>query len=89
MATTDADMPDHKALGEDMQEIASRLSSLRQEIDGLMGSIGATGSHQAEALQAQAGEALSAVEDAIRREPLKSLGIALGVGFLLGILMGR
>ncbi len=89
MATNDAEMPDHKALSEDLQEIASRLSSLRKEIDGLVGSVGATGSHQAEALQAQASEALSAVEDAVRREPLKSLGIALGAGFLLGILMGR
>jgi ElaB/YqjD/DUF883 family membrane-anchored ribosome-binding protein len=29
------------------------------------------------------------MEDAVRREPLKAIGIALGVGFLLGIVMGR
>lgn len=89
MATTDAEMPDHKALSEDLQEIADHLSALRSEVDALVGTIGATGSHQTDALQDQASEALSAVEDAVRREPLKSLGIALGAGFLLGILMRR
>jgi len=89
MAKSDAEMPDHKSLNEDLQEIAEHLETLRSNLDALAGSIGATGSHQAEALNAQAGEALGAMEDAIRREPLKSVGIALGVGFLLGVLMGR
>ena len=89
MATTDADMPDHKALNEDLQEIADRLANLRSELDGLLGAVGATGSHQAEAVQDQAKEALARFEDAVRREPLKSLGIAAGIGFVLGIVMGR
>lgn len=89
MATKDADMPDHKALDEDLQEIAEHLATLRSALDALAQSIGATGAHQAEALQAQAGETLGGFEDAVRREPLKAIGIALGVGFLLGVLMGR
>ena len=86
---SDAEMPDNKALSEDLQEIAEHLSNLRADIGGLVGSIGATGSHQADALQGQAIDALEAVEDAVRREPLKSLAIAVGVGFLLGVLMRR
>ena len=89
MATTDAEMPDHKSLNEDIQEIAEHLEALRSNLDALAASVGATGSHQAEALQAQAGETLGAVEEAIRREPLKAIGIAVGVGFLLGVVMGR
>jgi ElaB/YqjD/DUF883 family membrane-anchored ribosome-binding protein len=89
MATTDAEMPDHKALREDLQEIAARLANLRSDIDGLMGAAGATASHQAEALQDQASEALANFEDAVRREPLKSLAIAVGAGFVLGILLRR
>lgn len=89
MATTDADMPDHKALNEDLQEIAERLASLRSEIDSLVGAVGATGSHQAEALRDQASDALAGFEDAVRREPLKSLAIALGVGFVLGVILSR
>jgi ElaB/YqjD/DUF883 family membrane-anchored ribosome-binding protein len=86
IAMSDAEMPDHKALNEDLQEIAEHLSNLRASLDGLVGSIGATGSHQADALQGQVIAALGAVEDAVRREPLKSLAIAVGVGFLLGVL---
>jgi len=89
MATTDAEMPDHKALEEDLQEIAEHLEALRGNLDALAQSVGATGTHQAEALTAQAGESLSAFEDAVRREPLKAIGIALGAGFLLGVVMGR
>ena len=86
MAKSDAEMPDHQALSDD---IAKHLSRIRAEIDGLVRSVGATGGHQADRLQAQANEALGAVEDAVRREPLKSLAIALGIGFLLGVLMRR
>ena len=89
MAKTDAEMPDHKALNEDLQEISQRLASLRSEVDGLVDAVGATGLHQAAALQDQANEALSNFEDAVRREPLKSLAIAAGVGFVLGVIVGR
>jgi ElaB/YqjD/DUF883 family membrane-anchored ribosome-binding protein len=89
MAPNDADMPDHFALSEDLKEIAKHIATLRQDIDGLTGAIGRTGAHQADQLQAQANEALGAVQDAVRRDPLTSLGIALGVGFLLGVLMRR
>jgi ElaB/YqjD/DUF883 family membrane-anchored ribosome-binding protein len=89
MAPTDAEMPDHKALSEDLEEITQHLANLRAEVDSLMRAIGSTGSHQAEALQMQADEALRGVEDAVRNEPLKSLGIALGIGFFVGILLRR
>ena len=89
MAPTDAEMPDHKALSEDLQEITKHLANLRAEVDSLVGAIGRTGTHQADALQAQADEAMRTVEDAVRSEPLKSLGIALGIGFLVGILLRR
>ena len=89
MAQKDADMPDHKALSEDLQRITKHLSNLRQEIDSLVHSISRAGSHQAENLKAQADEAQSTVEDAVRRSPFAALGIALGIGFLLGILLRR
>ncbi|MGH6736691.1 MAG: DUF883 family protein [Methyloceanibacter sp.] len=89
MAPNDAEMPDHQALKEDIQEIAQRLSTLRHAVENLTRSIGRAGSHQADALQDQASELLCAVEDSVRREPVKSLSIALGAGFLLGVLMRR
>lgn len=89
MAATDAEMPDHKALNDDLKKIAAHIAKLRAEIDGLAGTVGETGSHQAEALRDQAAEALESVKESVRREPLRSLAIAAGIGFVLGIVMGR
>lgn len=93
MTTRDAEMPDHKALNEDLKEITEHLARLRSDVEGLAGAIGATGSNQAEALQDQASETVSeglaAVEDAVRRKPAKALAIAAGAGLLLGLILGR
>ena len=89
MSPNDAEMPNQRALSEDLQEIAAHLARLRKDLDNLASSIGRTGSHQAEHVQEQASEALGAVGDAVRRDPLTSLAIALGIGFLLGILLRR
>jgi ElaB/YqjD/DUF883 family membrane-anchored ribosome-binding protein len=89
MAGKDAEMPSRQALSEDIQEIAKHLAALRKDLEGLTGQIKRTGDHQLERAQDTAGEALKAVEDAVRQNPLSSLGIALGVGFLVGIVLRR
>jgi ElaB/YqjD/DUF883 family membrane-anchored ribosome-binding protein len=89
MASKDAEMPDHRALSEDIRKITAHLARLRQELDGLAGSVGQTGVHQAEALQGQANDAVNAVADAVKRDPLTSVAIALGIGFLLGLVLRR
>jgi len=89
MAPNDAEMPDHYALRQDLAEIVQRLSGLRQAVDDLTGSVGLAGSHQTERLQDQATEAVNAIEDAVRRDPFTSLGVALGIGFLIGLLLRR
>ena len=89
MAANDAEMPDHQALSEDIQEMAKHLATLRQEIEAIAGSIKHTGQHQLDRVQDKASEAVSAVEAAVRRDPVTSLGIALGVGLLLGIVLRR
>src|SRR5262249_1167697 len=79
MAGKDAEMPSQQALSEDIQE----------DLEALTGQIRRTGDHQLERVQDTAGEALKDVEDAIRQNPLSSLCIALGVGFLVGIVLRR
>jgi ElaB/YqjD/DUF883 family membrane-anchored ribosome-binding protein len=32
---------------------------------------------------------LAAIEDAVKRKPTQTLGIALGIGFLVGIILRR
>ena len=86
MADKDADMPDHQALRDDLNEITSHIANLRGEVEALTGSIARAGSHQIERMQSGAHEAVAALEDAVRKDPLSAMGIAAGVGFLLGIL---
>jgi ElaB/YqjD/DUF883 family membrane-anchored ribosome-binding protein len=89
MAAKDAEMPAYHALGEEIEEIGKHLRTLRKDIEGLTGSIAQAGGHQAERAQDAMREAAAAVEDAVRRNPISTLGIALGVGFLVGIMLRR
>jgi ElaB/YqjD/DUF883 family membrane-anchored ribosome-binding protein len=89
MAVKDADMPKHHTLGEEVDAIAKHLASLRKDIEGLADSIAQAGSDQAERAQDAASEALSALETAVRRNPTQVLGIALGIGFLVGVVLRR
>ena len=89
MAAKDAEMPSHHALSEEIQEIAKHLGNLRKDIDGLSGSIASAGGHQVERAQDAANEALAALESAVRRSPTTTLGIALGIGFLVGVILRR
>ena len=89
MAPNDTEMPNRHALSEDIEEIAKHLANLRKDLDSLAGSVERTGSHQAENLQDQANEALGALEDTVRRDPLTTLAIALGLGVFLAILFRR
>jgi ElaB/YqjD/DUF883 family membrane-anchored ribosome-binding protein len=89
MAGKDAEMPAQRALSDDIQEIANHLANLRRDLEALTGQIKRTGDHQLERMQDTAGEALKAVEDAVRQNPISALGIALGLGFLVGIVLRR
>jgi ElaB/YqjD/DUF883 family membrane-anchored ribosome-binding protein len=82
MAPQDAEMPSHQALNEDIEKI-------RRDVENLTSSLKRAGTHQAERVQDKANDALVSLEDAVRREPVKTLGIAIGAGFLLGILLRR
>lgn len=82
MAPQDAEMPSHQALSEDIEQI-------RRDVENLTSSLKRAGTHQAERVQDKANDALMALEDAVRREPVKTLGMVLGAGFLLGMLLRR
>jgi ElaB/YqjD/DUF883 family membrane-anchored ribosome-binding protein len=89
MAAKDAEMTTKKALSDDIQEIANHHDNLRKDLEALTRQIRRTGDHQIERMQDSAGEALKAVEDAVRQNPVSALGIALGLGFLVGIVLRR
>ena len=89
MAPKDAEMPSHETLRDDIQTIAKHLSSLRGDIDKITATVKSAGAHQAEHARDAATEMLSEVEKAVKRDPVTAVGIALGVGLLLGIVLRR
>lgn len=89
MAARDAEMPTHHALREEVETIARHLSTLRKDIEDLGGSIARAGSHQAERVQDAASETMKTFETAVRRDPAAAVGIALGVGLLVGVILRR
>jgi ElaB/YqjD/DUF883 family membrane-anchored ribosome-binding protein len=89
MAPKDAEMPSYETLSDDIQKIGKHLSSLRGDIDKVTASVKRAGVHQAEHARDSASEVLSSVEKAVQRDPVTAIGIALGVGLLLGIVLRR
>ena len=89
MAAKDAEMPTHHALREEVETIAKHLATLRKDIEDLAGSIARAGSHQAERVQDAANEKMNSLETAVRRNPVAAVGIALGIGVLIGIVLQR
>ncbi|HEV7463128.1 MAG TPA: hypothetical protein VGN85_04365 [Methyloceanibacter sp.] len=65
------------------------LATLRRDVEGLTGQLKRSSEHQIERAQDKASEAVAAVETAVRRDPVTALGIALGLGLLLGIVIRR
>ena len=89
MANKDAEMPSDVALKEEVQRIAKHLATLRQDVEALAGSVKSAGDHQIHRAQDKAVETLQSVDEAVRRDPWTSLGIAAGIGLLLGIVISR
>jgi ElaB/YqjD/DUF883 family membrane-anchored ribosome-binding protein len=89
MAPNDAEMAARQSLGEDMDQIAKDLARLRKDLHGLTGDVKRLGGHQLEGIQDSAGLALEEVADAVRRNPFGAVAIALGAGFLYGVLTRR
>jgi ElaB/YqjD/DUF883 family membrane-anchored ribosome-binding protein len=89
MAPKDAEMPAGSRLGEDAQEIAKHIQSIRHDIERLTGVVARMGGHQIDHAKSVASGAASELEASVRRNPLSALAIAAGVGFLYGVLTRR
>ena len=60
------------------------LRRARQSLDGVITEAGEKGLDAVDAVRAKTDTALEALEDAVRKRPFATLGIALGLGFLVG-----
>jgi ElaB/YqjD/DUF883 family membrane-anchored ribosome-binding protein len=86
MAPNDAEMAARQGLGDDVEQISRDLAGLREDLKWLTDDVKRLGSHQVEDMQAAAAAALDELGGAVRRNPLAAVTIALGAGFLYGVL---
>lgn len=75
-----------KSVGDDVDALRSDIASLASSVGKLAAeTVGGTVGD----VQAKAGEKLGDLESAIRRNPTQSAMVAVGVGFLFGLLLTR
>jgi ElaB/YqjD/DUF883 family membrane-anchored ribosome-binding protein len=75
-----------KAVGDDVDALRSDIASLASSVSKLATeTLGSTVGD----VQAKAGEKLGDLESTIRRNPTQSAMVAVGIGFLFGLLLTR
>jgi ElaB/YqjD/DUF883 family membrane-anchored ribosome-binding protein len=89
MAPNDAEMAARQGLSEDTDQIAKDLAGLREDLGWLTDDVKRLGGHQFENMQDTANAALEEVAAAVRRNPLMAVAIAIGAGFIYGVLTRR
>jgi ElaB/YqjD/DUF883 family membrane-anchored ribosome-binding protein len=79
--------------GSAKKSVSDDIDSLRSDIASLASSVGKlateTVGSTVEDAQAKAGEKLDDIEAAIRRNPTQSALVAVGIGFLFGLIVTR
>jgi len=89
MAPNDAEMAARQGLSEDIDQIAKDLAGLREDLGWLTDDVKRLGGHQFENMQDTANAALEEVAAAVRRNPVTAVAIAIGAGFIYGVLTRR
>jgi len=76
----------HKSVAEQIELLKTDLSGLAEEVTGLTKE--KIGGAVADVQQAAAGK-VDDVTQAIRRQPMQATAIAVGIGFMFGLLISR
>jgi ElaB/YqjD/DUF883 family membrane-anchored ribosome-binding protein len=70
-------------------DLADEIEAIRADIQNLTSTVSRIANDKLNQAQAGAMESAKEAEDAIRRNPLQAVAIAIGVGFLFGVLTRR
>jgi ElaB/YqjD/DUF883 family membrane-anchored ribosome-binding protein len=92
MSATDTDRPGAGRRGSDSPDadaIADQIDAIRTDLQNLTSTVGRIANKQLNRAQDKAIATASEAEEAIRRNPLQAVAIAIGVGFLFGVLTRR
>jgi ElaB/YqjD/DUF883 family membrane-anchored ribosome-binding protein len=74
---------------QDADEIADQIDAIRTDLQNLTSTVGRIANKQLNRAQDKAIATASEAEEAIRRNPIQAVAIAVGVGFLFGVLTRR
>ena len=92
MSPTDTDMrgsANKPSSGRDSQDLANEIEAIRADIQSLTSTVSRMANKQINRAQESAMETAQEAEEAIRRNPLSAVAIAVGVGFLFGVFTRR
>jgi ElaB/YqjD/DUF883 family membrane-anchored ribosome-binding protein len=93
MSSTDSDIRAGAAKrtggGRDAEDLANQIEAIRADLQNLTSTVGRIASKQVNKAQDKAMETAYEAEEAIRRNPLQAIAIAVGLGFLFGVFTRR
>jgi ElaB/YqjD/DUF883 family membrane-anchored ribosome-binding protein len=73
----------------DAEDLANQIDAIRADLQNLTSTVGRIASKQVNQAQDKAKETAYEAEEAIRRNPLSAIAIAVGLGFLFGVFTRR
>jgi ElaB/YqjD/DUF883 family membrane-anchored ribosome-binding protein len=93
MSSTDNDVrasaTNKSTTSRDTEDVAAQVDAIRADIQNLTSTVSRIANKQLGRAQDRAIEAANEAEDAIRRNPLSAVAIAVGLGFLFGVFTRR
>jgi ElaB/YqjD/DUF883 family membrane-anchored ribosome-binding protein len=78
-----------RAANNETEEIAAQIDAIRAEMQNLTSTVGRIANTQMGRAQEKAIETAQDAEEAIKRNPLQAVAIAVGLGFLFGVFTRR
>ena len=88
MSSTDSDR--RRGPGDrDADELANQVDAIRADLQNLTSTVGRIANKQVNRVQDKAMATANEAEEAIRRNPLQAVAIAVGLGFLFGVFTRR
>src|SRR5688500_14974030 len=73
----------------DANDLADQIDAIRADMQSLSSTVGRIANRQLSRAQDKVAETAQDAEDAIRRNPLSAVAIAVGLGFLFGVFTRR
>lgn len=87
MAPADADST--KRAARDAEDLAAQIDAIRADMQNLTSTVSRIANTQMGRAQEKAMETAQDAQEAIKRNPLQAVAIAVGLGFLLGVFTRR